>query len=211
MMTGRELRASRAFLGIDQHKLAEMSGWSAIRVICMQLTKFSDYSLRVLMYTHAAGGRRVTIQEIAAAYRISRPHLMKVVNWLARAGYLTALRGRSGGLVLARPAEDIRLGEVVRATEPAFAIVECFSTNNQCVFSDYCRLPRVFDKALTAFLTVLDQHTLASVAMRSKDFRTVFQTTRQPIATKRKWYRHSTMSAYGGKAEIARTYPDVRS
>src|SRR5262249_33256719 len=74
----------------------------------MQLTKFSDYSLRVLMYTHAAGGRRVTIQEIAAAYRISRPHLMKVVNWLARAGYLTALRGRSGGLVLARPAEDIR-------------------------------------------------------------------------------------------------------
>jgi len=85
------------------------------------------------MYTHAAGGRRVTIQEIAAAYRISRPHLMKVVNWLARAGYLTALRGRSGGLVLARPAEDIRLGEVVRATEPAFAIVECFSTNNQCV------------------------------------------------------------------------------
>jgi Rrf2 family nitric oxide-sensitive transcriptional repressor len=152
----------------------------------MQLTKFSDYSLRVLMYTHAAGGRRVTIQEIAAAYRISRPHLMKVVNWLARAGYLTALRGRSGGLVLARPAEDISLGEVVRATEPAFAIVECFSTNNQCVFSDYCRLPRVFDQALTAFLAVLDQHTLASVAFRPKDFRKVFPTARQPAATKRK-------------------------
>ena len=62
----------------------------------MQLTKFSDYALRVLMYAHAAGGRRVTIEEIAAAHRISRAHLMKVVNSLTRAGYLTALRGRSG-------------------------------------------------------------------------------------------------------------------
>ena len=70
---------------------------AVIRVVSMQLTKFSDYALRVLMYTHAAGGRRVTIEELAAAYRISRAHLMKVVNSLARAGYLTTLRGRSGG------------------------------------------------------------------------------------------------------------------
>jgi Rrf2 family transcriptional regulator, nitric oxide-sensitive transcriptional repressor len=63
----------------------------------MQLTKFSDYALRVLMYAHAAGDRRVTIEEMAAAYRISRAHLMKVVNSLTRAGYLTAHRGRSGG------------------------------------------------------------------------------------------------------------------
>ena len=87
---------------------------AVITVISMQLTKFSDYALRVLMYTHAAGDRRVTIAEIAAAYRISRAHLMKVVNSLARAGYLTAHRGRSGGIVLGRPAEDICLGEVVR-------------------------------------------------------------------------------------------------
>ena len=127
----------------------------------MQLTKFSDYALRVLMYAHAAGGRRVTIDEMAAAYRISRGHLMKVVNSLTRAGYLTAVRGHSGGLVLARPAEDIRLGEVVRATEPAFAIVECFSTNNQCVASDCSRLARVLDQALTAFLTVTNTHSRA--------------------------------------------------
>jgi Rrf2 family nitric oxide-sensitive transcriptional repressor len=146
----------------------------------MQLTKFSDYALRVLMYTHAAGGRRVTIEEMAAAYRISRAHLMKVVNSLSRAGYLTAHRGRSGGIVLGRPAEDICLGEVVRATEPAFAIVECFSTNNQCVFTDRCRLARVLDQALTAFLTVLDQHTLASVALKPKDFRAIFRTARRP-------------------------------
>ncbi len=81
-----------------------------------------------------------------------------------------------GALVLGRPAEDICLGEVVRATEPAFAIVECFSTNNQCVASDCCRLARVLDQALTAFLTVLDQHTLASVALKPKDFRAVFPT-----------------------------------
>jgi Rrf2 family nitric oxide-sensitive transcriptional repressor len=148
----------------------------------MQLTKFSDYALRVLMYTHAAGGRRVTIEEMAAAYRISRAHLMKVVNSLTRAGYLTPLRGRSGGLVLARPAEDIRLGEVVRATEPDFEIVECFSTNNQCVISEYCRLPRVLDQALMAFLAVLNQHTLASVALKPKDFRAVFQTGRRLTA-----------------------------
>jgi Rrf2 family nitric oxide-sensitive transcriptional repressor len=157
---------------------------AVIRVISMQLTKFSEYSLRVLMYAHAAGGRRVTIEEMAAAYRISRAHLMKVVNSLTRAGYLTALRGRSGGLVLARPAEDIRIGEVVRATEPAFAIVECFSTNNQCVVTGRCRLARVFDQALTAFLTVLDQHTLASVALKPKDFRAIFQTARRPTASR---------------------------
>jgi Rrf2 family transcriptional regulator, nitric oxide-sensitive transcriptional repressor len=144
----------------------------------MQLTKFSDYALRVLMYTHAAGGRRVTIEETAAAYCISRAHLMKVVNSLTRAGYLTALRGRSGGLVLARPAEDIRLGEVVRATEPGFAIVECFSGSNQCALTGRCRLARVFDRALTAFFVELNQHTLASVALKPKDFRAVFQTAR---------------------------------
>jgi Rrf2 family nitric oxide-sensitive transcriptional repressor len=136
----------------------------------MQLTTFSDYALRVLMYTHAARGRRVTIEEMASAYRVSRGHLMKVVNALTRAGYLTALRGRSGGLVLARRADDIRLGEVVRATERGFELAECFTTGNQCVLTDCCRLPRVLDQALKAFLAVLDQHTLASIALKPKDF-----------------------------------------
>jgi Rrf2 family nitric oxide-sensitive transcriptional repressor len=148
----------------------------------MQLTKFSDYAMRVLMYADAARGRRVTIDEMAAAYRISGAHLMKVVNSLTRAGYLTAIRGRSGGLVLARPAEDIRLGEVVQATEPDFAIVECFSTGNQCVITGCCRLPRVLDQALTAFLAVLNQHTLASIALKPKDFRAVLQTARRAKA-----------------------------
>ena len=139
----------------------------------MQLTKFSDYALRVLMYAHAAGDRRVTIEEMAASYRISRAHLMKVVNALTRAGYLTAVRGRSGGLTLARPAETIRLGEVIRSTEPDFALVECFATGNRCVITGCCRLPGVLSQALAAFLETLDQHTLADIALKPRDFRKV--------------------------------------
>jgi Rrf2 family transcriptional regulator, nitric oxide-sensitive transcriptional repressor len=139
----------------------------------MQLTKFSDYALRVLMYAHAAGDRRVTIEEMAASYGISRAHLMKVVNALARQGYLTAVRGRAGGLTLARPADEIRLGEVIRSTEPDFALVECFATGNQCLIAGCCRLPRALSQALDAFLDALDRHTLASVALRPRDFRRV--------------------------------------
>jgi Rrf2 family nitric oxide-sensitive transcriptional repressor len=137
----------------------------------MQLTKFSDYALRVLLFAHAAGDRLVTIEEIAAAYRISRAHLMKVVNALTRAGFLTPVRGRSGGVRLAKPADKIVLGAVVRATEPNFALVECFSTGNQCMITGCCRLPSVLGEALDAFLCVLDQHTLASVALRPRDFK----------------------------------------
>jgi Rrf2 family nitric oxide-sensitive transcriptional repressor len=139
----------------------------------MQLTKFSDYALRVLMYAEAANDRLVTIDEMASSYEISRAHLMKVVNSLTRAGYLTAVRGRSGGLKLAKPAEKINLGEVVRQTEPDMNLVECFSTGNQCVINGCCRLPAVLRQALKAFLNELDQHTLASVALKPKDFRRV--------------------------------------
>jgi len=143
----------------------------------MQLTKFSDLALRVLMYAQSAGDRLVTIDEMTASYRVSRAHLMKVVNALTRAGYLTAVRGRSGGLRLGRPAEEIRLGEVVRITEPDFALVECFSTGSQCVIGGCCRLPSVMRRALGAFLEELDRHTLASIALRPRDFRQVFAET----------------------------------
>lgn len=139
----------------------------------MQLTKFSDFALRVLMYVHAAGERRVTIEEMAEAYHISRAHLMKVVNTLTRAGYLTALRGRSGGLRLARPADQIRLGDVLRDTEPDFALVECFVTGSPCVITGCCRLPRILNQALAAFLGTLDQYTLEGIALKPRDFRRV--------------------------------------
>ena len=143
----------------------------------MQLTRFSDYALRVLMFTHAADGRLVTIEEIADAYEISRAHLMKVVNSLTRAGYLTAVRGRSGGLRLAMSPVDINIGDVVRATEPDFALVECFSTGDRCVITKCCKLQGVLEHALQAFLAVLDQHTLESIALRPKDFRAILEAT----------------------------------
>jgi Rrf2 family nitric oxide-sensitive transcriptional repressor len=136
----------------------------------MQLTRFSDYAFRVLMFAHAAGDRLVTIDEMADTYAISRAHLMKVVNKLTRAGYLTAVRGRYGGLRLAKPPSEINLGDVVRATEPDFALVECFATGNQCVITQRCKLQSVLRNALNAFLVELDGHTLESIALRPRDF-----------------------------------------
>ena len=136
----------------------------------MRLTAFSDYALRVLMYARANGDRLVTIEETAQAYGISRAHLMKVVNILTRAGYLQAVRGRSGGFRLAMAPEDINLGAVVRATEPDFALVECFAPGNRCVITKHCGLPNVLNDALRAFVGVLDNHTLADIPIARGDF-----------------------------------------
>jgi Rrf2 family transcriptional regulator, nitric oxide-sensitive transcriptional repressor len=129
----------------------------------MRLTAFSDYALRLLMYAAAAGDRLVTIEQASKRYAISRAHLMKVANELTRAGFLTAVRGRSGGLKLGRPAAEIRVGDVVRATEPDFAMVECFTTGNRCIITELCRLPRALDDATKSFLGTLDRYTLADV------------------------------------------------
>lgn len=135
----------------------------------MQFTKFSDYALRVLMYSCAAQGRLVTIEEMAGAYRISRAHLMKVVSALTRSGHLEAVRGRSGGVRLGRDPSQIGLGDVIRATEPDFAIVECFGHHNKCVISRCCKLPSVLDEAMMAFLSALDRRTLADIALNEAD------------------------------------------
>jgi len=132
----------------------------------MQLTRFTDYTLRVLIsvaLNDRKGERRgVTIGEISAQYGISRNHLMKVVQHLARAGYLETLRGKGGGLRLGVPASEIRLGDVVREVEGTFHIVPCFdrATPGACVIAPACVLKGVLSDALDAFLTVLDRYTL---------------------------------------------------
>ncbi len=136
----------------------------------MRLTSFSDYALRALMYAHASEGRLVTIEETANTYGISRAHLMKVVNILTREGFLRGVRGRSGGFTLAKPASEINLGAVVRATEPDFALVECFNPANRCVIANVCSLPVILNEALGAFAAVLDRHTLADIALVPADF-----------------------------------------
>lgn len=136
----------------------------------MRLTNFSDYTLRVLMYAAAQKGRLITIEETAAVYGISRAHLMKVANLLTRAGYLRATRGRDGGLALAKAPRNIRLGEVLRATEPDLALVECFTGENHCRITPRCRLRGALQEALAAFMRTLDRYTLDDLLLRPEDF-----------------------------------------
>lgn len=135
----------------------------------MRLTVQSDYALRTLMYLAAAGPRRATIGEIAGAYGISRAHLMVIVHRLGEAGLLANERGRGGGIRLARPASQIRVGEVLRTVEPAFLPAECFDPeNNLCRITERCRLRHVFGEALEAWFAVLDRYTLADLVRRRR-------------------------------------------
>jgi Rrf2 family nitric oxide-sensitive transcriptional repressor len=136
----------------------------------MRLTNFTDFALRLLMYAAAHEDRLITIEEASEVYDISRAHLMKVTNSLTKAGYLKAVRGRSGGLMLAKPPRKIRLGDVMRATEPDFALVECFGEGNACIITRSCRLRGVLREGLDAFNAVLDKYTLADLMLRPKDF-----------------------------------------
>jgi Rrf2 family nitric oxide-sensitive transcriptional repressor len=136
----------------------------------MRLMSFTDFALRLLMYAAARDGQLVRIEEVANIFNISRGHLMKVANALTRAGFMTAVRGRSGGLQLARPPHAIALGDVVRATEPDFALVECFEQGNQCIITRHCRMRGILHESLDAFNAVLDKYTLADLMLRPKDF-----------------------------------------
>ncbi|GHE06057.1 Rrf2 family transcriptional regulator [Defluviimonas sp. 20V17] len=136
----------------------------------MRLTMASDYALRVLLFAAAHGDRMVTIDEMLAAHDISRGHLMKVVRELATASLLRSQRGRGGGFTLGRPPEAIPLGEVVRVTEPDFQMVECFGPGSNCSIIPACRLPGVLNKALAAYMDVMDAHTLRDVLLRPEDF-----------------------------------------
>lgn len=134
----------------------------------MQLTRYTDYAVRVLLHVGAREKeQRSSIGEIAEVYGISRNHLMKVAQDLGRAGFLTTVRGRGGGLQLGRPAEDITIGEIVRHTETGFDLVDCTS----CIVAPACSLPRILNEATAAFLAVLDRYTLADVLSRRADLR----------------------------------------
>lgn len=132
----------------------------------MRLTRYTDYAMRVLLYLGRNPAQLCSIAEIARAYEISQNHLMKVVNDLVNAGYLESVRGRNGGVRLARPPALINVGALVRYTEDDFDLVGCGS----CIIAPACGLTSVLDEALGAFLAVLDRYSLADVLARKGDF-----------------------------------------
>jgi Rrf2 family transcriptional regulator, nitric oxide-sensitive transcriptional repressor len=127
----------------------------------MKLTLYTDYSLRMLMFLALDPDHTSTIQEIAEKFNISKNHLMKVAHELGKSGYVETLRGRNGGLRLARSANEIKLGELVKECEEDFTMVECFDAeHNQCVLTAACKLKRVLHEALDAYFDALNQYTL---------------------------------------------------
>jgi Rrf2 family nitric oxide-sensitive transcriptional repressor len=128
------------------------------------LTSYTDYALRLLMYLALKNDGLATIAEVAKTYRISKNHLMKVAYELSIAGYVETVRGRHGGLRLAKPAEEIGLGDIVRLTEPDMALVPCFKPGDMsCAIVKCCTLKGVLAKAQSAFVDVIDGYTLADL------------------------------------------------
>ena len=133
----------------------------------MQLTYYTDYSLRVLMYLAVHRDKVVNISEIADRYGISRNHLVKVVHNLARGGFIKSYRGKGGGIELAREPAKINIGDVVRYTEGEPKPVECFDVErNRCVIANACGLAEVIGEACDSFFATLDRYTLAELLKR---------------------------------------------
>ena len=130
----------------------------------MKLKTYTDYALRVLMHLAAKPDRLSSIGEIARTYRISHNHLMKVVHDLRKEGFVDAVRGRSGGIRLARPSATISVGEVVKHTEGSFDLVDCGS----CVIAPACALTAALHEARAAFMAVLDDYSLESLVSDRK-------------------------------------------
>jgi Rrf2 family nitric oxide-sensitive transcriptional repressor len=138
----------------------------------MHLTLHTDYALRLLMLLAMEPDEIHTIEEVARRYRISRNHLMKVVQTLTQAGLVDGRRGRGGGLRLASSAASINLGAVVRATEDGFALVECFDrAGNTCRVAPACGLRGPLEEALRAFMGVLDRYSLADLIRNPRSLR----------------------------------------
>lgn len=138
----------------------------------MRLNLQTDYALRLMMHLAVNTDRLCTIADVAERFSISKNHLMKVAHVLGRDGYIETVRGRSGGLTLARPAGDINIGDIVRNMEADFALVECFQGGaGECVITPACKLKGVLSEAVEAFLAVLDQYSLDDLVRRNAKLR----------------------------------------
>lgn len=126
----------------------------------MHITRYTDYSLRVLIYLAINKQQLTTINDIAISYNISKNHLMKIVQQLNQRGYLLATRGKNGGIKLTLSPSEINIGALVREIEETNKLVECFGDNNQCVITPSCQLKNIFAEAQENFFNTLDAYTL---------------------------------------------------
>jgi Rrf2 family nitric oxide-sensitive transcriptional repressor len=151
----------------------------------MKLTTFTDYSLRVLIYLAAQPADRATIAQIATAFQVSENHLVKVVHFLGKQGWLTNVRGKGGGLELGMPPEAIIVGRVVRETEGVSQLAECFGeTDGDCCIAPDCRLRGVLGESIRAFYGVLDRYTLADLVGNRKQLAQILFVERDPAQRK---------------------------
>jgi len=131
----------------------------------LKLTSYTNYALRTLQLAALHAPNLIRVDDVAALHNLARPHVVKIVHQLGKAGYLQTQRGRGGGFRLARPAEQIVVGEVIRLTEGNLDVVECFdSETNTCRLLGVCRLSARIRQATQAFMEVLDGVTIADIA-----------------------------------------------
>lgn len=134
----------------------------------MQLTIFTDYGLRCLMYLAAHPDKKTTVREITEYYHISHNHVVKVVHRLVQLGYITSSKGKGGGITLACHANKMRLGDIVKMLEPNVNLVECFDTvTNTCRISTSCQMKHYFHEAFASFLATLNKYTLADIVKKT--------------------------------------------
>lgn len=141
----------------------------------LKLTLYTDYSIQVLMYLGTLpSGRLATMREIASTFDISYNHLMKIIQTLSKEGIIVTYRGRNGGLVLAEEPHEIRIGQLVRTLEN-LDLGECYKEGGgHCILAESCMLKQILDKALSSFLSVLDEHTLQDLIQNKTSLRELF-------------------------------------
>jgi Rrf2 family iron-responsive transcriptional regulator len=138
----------------------------------MRLTLATNYAVRTLLYCASNPDRPSRVADVAASFDMSETHLFKVLKVLVDGGFIRTIRGRNGGLTLARPANEISVGEVVRAAEESFVLADCFDPDgHDCPLLQSCEYNRILREALGAFFAVLDRYTIADIAKDRADLR----------------------------------------
>ncbi len=147
----------------------------------MQLTTFSDYTMRVLIYLGLQHGKLATIAEIARAYGVSENHLMKVVHNLAQQGFIETVRGKGGGMRLAKPPQHINLAEVVRMTEGRAGLLDCLDAESACCIQPACKLTGILREAQDAMYAALGKYSLADLLLQEEPLTLLLRKSPRPI------------------------------